>query len=184
MVRPCMVRPRLPTRFFAIHPLQVDKLNHIISEADAERFRQQREYDVVINERDILGTQLIRERISMLLHTLVATAHTRCHCAHSLPLQAFVATAHSRCHYDCTLSLPLHTDTARRAMSAASAVTRRRPLVGQAEMTSSPSSTRRSRSSATRSRTGRSPIASVSKTSVCSGRHSSERVNRAKCLRC
>jgi hypothetical protein len=43
------------------HCTQVDKLNHIISEADAERFRQQREYDVVINERDILGTQLIRE---------------------------------------------------------------------------------------------------------------------------
>jgi hypothetical protein len=40
---------------------EVDKLNHIISEADAERFRQQREYDIVINERDILGTQLIRE---------------------------------------------------------------------------------------------------------------------------
>jgi len=39
---------------------EVDKLNHIISEADTERFRQQREYDVVINERDILGTQLIR----------------------------------------------------------------------------------------------------------------------------
>lgn len=43
------------------HCTQVDKLNHIISEADAERFRQQREYDIVINERDILGTQLIRE---------------------------------------------------------------------------------------------------------------------------
>ena len=37
---------------------EVDKLNHIISEADTERFRQQREYDVVINERDILGTQV------------------------------------------------------------------------------------------------------------------------------
>ena len=37
---------------------EVDKLNHLISEADAERFRQQREYDVVINERDILGTQV------------------------------------------------------------------------------------------------------------------------------
>ena len=43
-------------RFFR----QVDKLNHIISEADAERYRQQREYDVVINERDILGTQVWR----------------------------------------------------------------------------------------------------------------------------
>merc|ERR1711865_239810 len=29
---------------------EVGKLNHIISEADAERFRQKREYDVVINE--------------------------------------------------------------------------------------------------------------------------------------
>ena len=35
------------------------KLNHIISEADADRFRQKREYDQVINERDILGTQLL-----------------------------------------------------------------------------------------------------------------------------
>ena len=42
---------------------EVDKLNHIISEADAERFRQQREYDVVINERDILGTQVPIKRL-------------------------------------------------------------------------------------------------------------------------
>ena len=41
----------------------MDKLNHIISEADADRFRQQRDYDVVINERDLLGTQLIRKSI-------------------------------------------------------------------------------------------------------------------------
>jgi len=46
---------------------EVDKLNHIISEADAERFRQQREYDVVINERDILGTQLIRRNDELAL---------------------------------------------------------------------------------------------------------------------
>merc|ERR1719453_2232914 len=36
-------------------------------EADAERFRQQREYDVVINERDILGTQLIRRNDELAL---------------------------------------------------------------------------------------------------------------------
>ena len=41
---------------------EVDKLNHIISEADSERFQQQREYDVVINERDILGTQVRADR--------------------------------------------------------------------------------------------------------------------------
>jgi len=46
---------------------EVDKLNHIISEADAERFRQQREYDVAINERDILGTQLIRRNDELAL---------------------------------------------------------------------------------------------------------------------
>ena len=44
---------------------EVDKLNHIISEADAERFRQQREYDVVINERDILGTQVPASRVAI-----------------------------------------------------------------------------------------------------------------------
>ena len=37
---------------------QVGKLNHIISEADAGRLRQKRDYDLVINERDILGTQV------------------------------------------------------------------------------------------------------------------------------
>ena len=46
---------------------EVDKLNHIISEADADRFHQQREYDVVINERDILGTQLIRRNDELAL---------------------------------------------------------------------------------------------------------------------
>ena len=39
---------------------EIEKLNHIINEADQERVRQKKEYDVVVNERDILGTQLIR----------------------------------------------------------------------------------------------------------------------------
>merc|ERR1712054_94257 len=39
---------------------EVAKLNHIINEADTERLKQKKEYDVVINERDILGNQLIR----------------------------------------------------------------------------------------------------------------------------
>jgi chromosome segregation ATPase len=34
---------------------EIDKLNHIINEADDERLRQKKEYDIVINERDILG---------------------------------------------------------------------------------------------------------------------------------
>ena len=46
---------------------EVDKLNHIITEADSERFRQKKEYDIVINERDILGTQLIRRNDELAL---------------------------------------------------------------------------------------------------------------------
>ena len=40
--------------------VEIDKLNHIINEADQERRRQKKEYDIVVNERDILGTQLVR----------------------------------------------------------------------------------------------------------------------------
>ena len=39
---------------------EIQNLNHVINEADAERIRQKKEYDEVINERDILGAQLIR----------------------------------------------------------------------------------------------------------------------------
>jgi uncharacterized coiled-coil protein SlyX len=39
---------------------EIEKLNHIINEADSERLRQKKEYDTVINERDILGTQVSR----------------------------------------------------------------------------------------------------------------------------
>ena len=41
---------------------EIEKLNHIINEADLERARQKKEFDLVVNERDILGTQLIRRR--------------------------------------------------------------------------------------------------------------------------
>jgi len=46
---------------------EVSKLNHIITDADAEHLRQKREYDIVINERDILGTQLIRRNDELAL---------------------------------------------------------------------------------------------------------------------
>eukprot|EP01086_Lenisia_limosa_P012042 TRINITY_DN3928_c0_g1_i1.p1 TRINITY_DN3928_c0_g1~~TRINITY_DN3928_c0_g1_i1.p1 ORF type:complete len:819 (-),score=286.88 TRINITY_DN3928_c0_g1_i1:260-2716(-) len=46
---------------------EVHKLNHIINEADSERVRQKKEYDTVINERDILGTQLIRRNDELAL---------------------------------------------------------------------------------------------------------------------
>ncbi|TPX72728.1 hypothetical protein SpCBS45565_g00036 [Spizellomyces sp. 'palustris'] len=37
-----------------------NKLRHIISTADADRLRQKKDYETLIQERDILGTQLIR----------------------------------------------------------------------------------------------------------------------------
>ena len=46
---------------------EIEKLNHIINEADHERLRQKKEYDIVINERDILGTQLIRRNDELAL---------------------------------------------------------------------------------------------------------------------
>jgi len=39
---------------------EVAKLNQIINEAESERMKQRKEFEVVVNERDILGTQLIR----------------------------------------------------------------------------------------------------------------------------
>eukprot|EP00164_Ancoracysta_twista_P002083 GFYU01002746.1.p1 GENE.GFYU01002746.1~~GFYU01002746.1.p1 ORF type:complete len:871 (-),score=408.33 GFYU01002746.1:57-2669(-) len=46
---------------------EIIKLNHIINEADQERWHQKKEYDIVINERDILGTQLIRRNDELAL---------------------------------------------------------------------------------------------------------------------
>eukprot|EP00899_Mesostigma_viride_P002905 jgi/Mesvir1/12615/Mv16076-RA.1 len=46
---------------------EIEKLNHIINGADQERQRQKKEYDIVINERDILGTQLIRRNDELAL---------------------------------------------------------------------------------------------------------------------
>eukprot|EP01112_Ceratiomyxa_fruticulosa_P012266 TRINITY_DN3387_c0_g3_i2.p1 TRINITY_DN3387_c0_g3~~TRINITY_DN3387_c0_g3_i2.p1 ORF type:complete len:411 (-),score=88.25 TRINITY_DN3387_c0_g3_i2:81-1313(-) len=46
---------------------EIQKLNHIINEADAERLRQKKEHDIVVNERDILGTQLIRRNDELTL---------------------------------------------------------------------------------------------------------------------
>ena len=44
-----------------------EKLKHIINEADQVRSRQRKEYDLVIVERDILGTQLIRRNDELAL---------------------------------------------------------------------------------------------------------------------
>jgi chromosome segregation ATPase len=46
---------------------EIQKLTHIINEADAERARMKKEYDQVVNERDILGTQLIRRNDELAL---------------------------------------------------------------------------------------------------------------------
>jgi len=46
---------------------ELEKLNQIIHEADHERVRQKKEYETVCNERDILGTQLIRRNDELAL---------------------------------------------------------------------------------------------------------------------
>eukprot|EP00775_Hariotina_reticulata_P010077 gene10077-10232_t len=46
---------------------QLEKLNHVVAEADAERLRQKKELDLVMGERDILGTQLIRRNDELAL---------------------------------------------------------------------------------------------------------------------
>jgi chromosome segregation ATPase len=49
------------------HKKEATKLNKIINEADGSRLRQKREYDTIITERDILGTQLIRRNDELAL---------------------------------------------------------------------------------------------------------------------
>ena len=44
----------------ASHNTEIENMNHIISEADDEKFRQKKELDIIKNERDILGTQVIK----------------------------------------------------------------------------------------------------------------------------
>ncbi|KAF5837043.1 hypothetical protein DUNSADRAFT_4923 [Dunaliella salina] len=56
---------------------EIEKLNHIINEADQERIRQKKEYDIVVNERDILGTQLIRRNDELaLLYEKIKIQHS------------------------------------------------------------------------------------------------------------
>lgn len=47
--------------------LEIIKLSNIVREADQERARMKKEYEVVVNERDILGTQLIRRNDELAL---------------------------------------------------------------------------------------------------------------------
>lgn len=46
----------------------IARLKYVISEAEAEKLKQKKDYEMVINERDILGTQLIKrdEELSLL----------------------------------------------------------------------------------------------------------------------
>eukprot|EP01027_Heterolobosea_sp_BB2_P017185 GEZU01024372.1.p1 GENE.GEZU01024372.1~~GEZU01024372.1.p1 ORF type:complete len:533 (+),score=236.28 GEZU01024372.1:696-2294(+) len=46
---------------------EIEKLNAIIDEAEQERQRQKKDYDNVMNDRDILGTQLIRRNDELAL---------------------------------------------------------------------------------------------------------------------
>ncbi len=38
----------------------IGRLKYVISEAEGEKQKQKKDYEMVINERDILGTQLIK----------------------------------------------------------------------------------------------------------------------------
>jgi chromosome segregation ATPase len=42
------------------HEEQISRLKYIITEAQSEKQRQQKDYEMVVNERDILGSQLIK----------------------------------------------------------------------------------------------------------------------------
>jgi len=46
----------------------ISRLKYVISEAEGEKLKQKKDYEMVINERDILGTQLIKrdEELSLL----------------------------------------------------------------------------------------------------------------------
>lgn len=73
-IAPASIRthPFTPSTLPLPHPslppqAEIEKLNHIINEADQERIRQKKEYDIVVNERDILGTQLIRRNDELAL---------------------------------------------------------------------------------------------------------------------
>lgn len=46
---------------------EIGKLKYIIAEAEAERQKQRKDYEMVINERDILGTQLIKRNDELAL---------------------------------------------------------------------------------------------------------------------
>merc|ERR1711998_334886 len=56
----------------------VAELNHVINQADQERLRQKKEEDIVTNERDILGTQLIRrnDELSLLYEKIKIQSST------------------------------------------------------------------------------------------------------------
>jgi chromosome segregation ATPase len=57
--------------------LELTKLTQMISSMDAEALRQRNEYDQVINERDILGTQLIRRNDELaLLYEKIKIQHS------------------------------------------------------------------------------------------------------------
>ncbi len=40
--------------------VDISRLKYVISEAEGEKLKQKKDYEMVINERDILGTQLIK----------------------------------------------------------------------------------------------------------------------------
>eukprot|EP00767_Chilomastix_cuspidata_P001597 gnl/Chilomastix_cuspidata/1720.p1 GENE.gnl/Chilomastix_cuspidata/1720~~gnl/Chilomastix_cuspidata/1720.p1 ORF type:complete len:898 (+),score=562.81 gnl/Chilomastix_cuspidata/1720:75-2768(+) len=54
-------------KLLATQDAEIAKLNHIIAESDTERQQKMQEYQIILGERDILGTQLIRRNDELAL---------------------------------------------------------------------------------------------------------------------
>ncbi|KAL1504201.1 hypothetical protein AB1Y20_010610 [Prymnesium parvum] len=66
--------------FLAEFKADTAKLNMVINKADQERQRQRKETEIVVNERDILGTQLIRRNEELsLLYEKIRIQHSTLH---------------------------------------------------------------------------------------------------------
>ncbi|KAJ3262721.1 hypothetical protein HDU77_000237 [Chytriomyces hyalinus] len=63
---------------FQSQKAEENKLKRIIDQADADRVKQKKEYDIIVQERDILGTQLIRrnDELSLLYEKMKIQAST------------------------------------------------------------------------------------------------------------
>lgn len=74
---------------------ELEKLNRIINEADQELARQKKEYDIVVNERDILGAQLIKrnQELAKVRVGNVLPLSYACHCRRAFYKVSYLFTS-------------------------------------------------------------------------------------------